>query len=182
MKKILFTFSLFLVSSLLLPPPVPAHVSGTPGRPLAPSGSVWARGAANPNELARTVLQAIQENNADGLNAFLLSDTEFTQLKSKGSADMKAFLQNTSVTDLQSTFRKNYDELIKTGISQTINWSELEVSEARLGKAAARTPYLLPVTIILSDKQHKPLTLILDTIKINNRYYLFRTIELQPRQ
>ena len=95
---------------------------------------------------------------------------------------MKAFLENTTVAELQNNFRRSYDDLVKNGISQTINWSEMEVSEARLGKAAPKTPFLLPVSITLSDKQHRPLVILLETIKINNRYFLFRKIEMQPRQ
>ena len=179
MKELFFCLSFYLISNSLV---LPATAATRPNFIIITGSSAWAKGAASPNELAQNVLQAIKENKTESLNAFLLGEAEFVQLKNKSSADMKAFLDNTTVTDLQNTFRTSYDNLIKDGISQTINWSEMEVSEARLGKAAPKTPFLLPVTVTLLDKQQRPLLLLLETVKLNNRYFLFRKIDLQPRQ
>lgn len=182
MKNLWFSFSLYLLSSLLLPTTISAQVASGRLPVVNRAANAMARGAANPQELAQTVLQAIQQNNPAGLDAFLLEDAEYVQLKQKGSEDMKAFLESTPVADLKNTFRNGYDELIKKGISQTINWMELEVSEARLGKGTAKNTQLQPVTVILTDKQNQSLTLLLEIIKINKRYFLFRKIELLPRQ
>jgi hypothetical protein len=181
MKKLWFNFSIYLFSILPLTAPVSVNAASRFSFPGTLPASYVVRGAANPQELAQTVLQAIQDNKPDGLNEFLLGEAEFVQLKNKGSEDIKAFLENTTVLDLQNTFRSNYDELVQKGISQTINWSELNVSETRLGKGSVKDPRLQPVTITLTDKQNQPVTLLLETININKRYYLFRKIELLPR-
>ncbi|MGV3589315.1 MAG: hypothetical protein ACO1OF_20075 [Adhaeribacter sp.] len=148
----------------------------------APSKKVLARGAASPDELAKSVLQAIQENNVGGLNAFLLDDKEIVLLKNKGSEDMKAFLENITATDLQNNFRRNYQTLVEQGVSQTINWSEYTVSEARLGKGSAKNTFLQPLTVLLTNNQQQSVELLLETVKLNNRYYLFRQLELKSQK
>ncbi|WP_146903314.1 hypothetical protein [Adhaeribacter aerolatus] len=181
MKKLWLLLNLFLVVTAQ-----PGWLFAAPATSysnlFAAPEKVSARGAASPDELAKTVLLAIQENNMSALNAFLLEDKEIVLLKSKGSEDMQAYLENTTAPDLQNNLRRNYQTLIEKGISQTINWSDYQVSEARLGKGSAKNAFLQPLTIILTDKQNQPLELLLETVKLNNRYYLFRQLELKPQK
>ena len=121
MKKLWPPHILFLVVSLQLTWPVNSPAASL-NILLTPPEKFLARGAATPDQLAKTVLLAIQENNTHALNAFLLEDKEIVLLKNKGSEDMQAFLENTTATDLQNNFRRNYQNLIEQGISQTINW------------------------------------------------------------
>lgn len=146
---------------------------------LLPPDKAFARGAATPSELAQSLIQAIQENDFTRLNTLLLAEKEIVLLKNKGSEDMKAFLENTSATDLKNTFQQKYQALISQALTQTINWSDFQVSEARLGKGTAKNPFLQPLTIFLTDKQNQPLELILETVMLNKRYFLFRQIELK---
>src|SRR5687767_2460573 len=99
MKELFFCLSVYLISNSLV---LPATAATRPPTIITGS-SAWAKGAATPDELAQNVLQAIKENKTESLNAFLLGEAEFVQLKNKSSADMKAFLDNTTVTDLQNT-------------------------------------------------------------------------------
>lgn len=181
MKKLWLTFILILVIFLQLGLPVISPAASFYNG-YAPPETVAARGAATPDELANSVLLAIQENNVGELNAFLLSDEEIVLVKSQGSEDLKAYLESITATDLQNNFRRNYQNLIAQGLSQTIKWSDYSVSEARLGEGSAKNKFLQPLTVTLTDKQNRPLELALETIKLNNRYFLFRQIELKPQK
>ncbi|KAA5548400.1 hypothetical protein [Adhaeribacter rhizoryzae] len=181
MKKLWLSAVLLLVVLLRAGLPDTSHAAPYYNKYASPI-NVLARGAATPDELAKSLLLAIQENNTSGLNAFLLDEKEMVLLKNKGSEDMKAFLENRTATDLQDNFRRNYQTLVEQGVSQTINWSEYAVSEARLGKGSAKNAFLQPLTVLLTNNQQQSVELLLETIKLNNRYYLFRQLELKSQK
>ena len=170
---------LIILGNLLVA--VPVFPFSPPDNPANAGQAVAAaKGAANPNELAHMLLQSIQTNKFENLNALLLDDAALTTLKKKGSEDIKALLENSSAEEIKSNLRTHYQEIIQQGISRTINWSEVEVSEARLGKGTAKNPMVQPVTIMLTDKENHPVQLLLETAKLNNRYFLFQRMELKP--
>jgi len=179
MKNILAFVCFNLISSFQLLAPANAHDAVRNLIKVELPVKVLARGAANPNELAQNILQAIQHNKFEELSSFLLADEELVLLKKRGSEDMKAFLENSSVDNIKSNLQTDYQKLIESGISNTINWSDLVVAETRLGKSAAKNAYLQPITVVLMDKQNRPMQLVIDTVKLNNRYFLFRQINLK---
>ena len=177
-KSVKISFLFILVHLLVATPAWPAvfFFKTTP-----PAQRVkMAKGAANPTELARLVVQAIQKNQFEDLHAFLPDDEALTLLKNKGSEDLKALLQNSTAIDVKNRFKSQYEEVIQQGISRTINWSELELAETKVGKGSVKNPMVQPLTLTLAHQAKAPVQLMLETAKVNNRYYLFQRIELQP--
>jgi hypothetical protein len=178
MKKIIKSSLLLILGNLMAVTPAwPVNFAlNTP-----PAQKVnLAKGAANPTELARLVVQAIQKNQFADLDAFLPDDEALTLLKNKGSEDMKALLQNSTAADIKTRFKTNYDKVIQQAIGRTLNWSELELAETKVGKGSAKNPMVQPITLTLTHKVKPPVQLLLETAKVNNRYYLFPRMELQP--
>lgn len=158
----------------------PALAFDLPGTGLAPvqSGKIT-KGAANASELARMVLQAIQNNNFEDLNAFLPDDAAINLLKKKGSEDLKALLENTSADDLKNNIKIKFDDLVQQGVSRTINWSEMALAETKVGKGSAKNPMVQPVILTFTNKAKQPVQLTLETARLNNRFYLFQRMELK---
>jgi hypothetical protein len=166
---------LFLGASVMPVMAQQGRVKKETGRPAVGSS----RGAASLNELANTVLQAIQTNNFNALNAFLLGEEELVILKKRGSEDMKALLETQKAENLRRNLQTGYEAIIQQGISKTINWSDISVTEVRTGKGSAKNQELRPATILLMDKQNQPLQLQVGIVKLRNRFYLFRQMELK---
>jgi len=141
---------------------------------------VFAKGAATPTELAQMVLQALQNNNFENLNGILLDDEALGSLKNKGTEDMKALLENKSADEIKNNLKIEYEQIVQKGISQTINWSEVILAEAKAGKGSPKNPMVQPITLTLTNKAKQPVQIVLETAKLNNRYFLFQRMELKP--
>lgn len=139
---------------------------------------IYLSGAASVSEIANGLLQALQTNNFDQLTAFLPTDAELAQLKKRGSEDMKAVLENRTAEDLKTTLKTEYETLVQAAIDKTLNWQEATVTEVKQGKPAVKNKMLQPAGIIINTKQNQLVRIVFETVKINNRYYLFRQIRL----
>jgi hypothetical protein len=136
-------------------------------------------GAATVAELSNAVLLALQANDPEQLAAYLPTDAQLNALKKQGSEDMKAVLENRSATDLKNSFRTDFETLVQEGVSHTLNWSEAILAETKLGQTTAKNRHLHPVEMVLQTKQNQSVGVLFETVKIKNRYFLFRGIQLK---
>lgn len=96
-----------------------------------------------------------------------------------GSEDMRAVLKDKSADNLKQSFETDLQKVIAEGVTKTLNWTELLVSDTKAGKATSKNRMLLPVETRLHTKQNQAVTLLYEVVKIKNRYFLFRGIQLK---
>jgi len=138
-----------------------------------------ATGATTLAEISKAILLSLQTNNAAQLTSYYLTDKEITFLRQLGSEDMNAVLENNSASDLQNSFETDLQKVVQKGVSKTLNWSELGVADTKTGKESKKNRLLFPVETVLQTKQNQPVSLLYEVVKIKNRYYLFRGIQLK---
>jgi hypothetical protein len=136
-------------------------------------------GAASISELSNAILLALQTNNTEQLNGYLLTDAELKILKKQGSEDMTAILENQTGTDLKNTFQTDLKTLIQDGVAKTLNWTDMHLAETKMGQSTAKNRMLRPVELVLQAKNNQMVNLVFETIQLNNRYYLFRGIRFK---
>jgi len=136
-------------------------------------------GATSLTEISNAILLSLQTANAEQLTSYFLSDQEITFLRQLGSEDMNAVLENKSATDLQNSFETDLQNIVQEGIAKTLNWSALSVADTKTDKGSQENRLLFPVETILQTKQNQPVSLLYEVVKIKNRYYLFRGIQLK---
>jgi hypothetical protein len=157
----------------------------TPGLPctaplaLQVTSSPVSRGAANLTELGNALFQALQTNNFDLLTGYLPSEAELSLLRQKGSEDLKALMQAHTAADVESRFKNDFQALIQQSVSQTLNWSDLSMAEARAGKPDPKNQMLLPVELRLQTKLNQFLTIRFEALRLHNRYFLFERVQMK---
>lgn len=176
MKKVNLFFLLFflagnIINAAVLPQPFAASNIAIINAPKA--------GAATVTELANAILLALQTNETDQLNGYLLTDAEINLLKKQGSEDMKAILENQTVTDLKTSFQADLKNLIQEGVGKTLNWTNMQVAETKVGNTTTKNRVLRPVELMLQAKDNQMVNITFETINLNNRYYFFRGIKLK---
>jgi hypothetical protein len=120
----------------------------------------------------------LQANDFGLLTGYLPADTDLAPLKQKGSEDLRAVLETNNAAAMQNRFKTDFQTLIQQGISRALNWSDLSLAEARAGKPDPKNPMLLPVALRLQNKQNQFLTIRFEAIRLHDRYYLFRRVEM----
>lgn len=177
MKKINILFLFYLLASAN----VYAVILGQPSFNLdfaltqAPKA-----GAANVTELSNAILLALQTADTGQLNGYLPTDAELKVLKKQGSEDMKAILENQTVTSLSNSFQSDVKKIIQEGVGKTLNWADMHLAETKTGKGTAKNLMLRPVEMVLQTKNNQLVSIVFETIHLHNRYYLFRGIQLKP--
>jgi len=136
-------------------------------------------GATSLTEISNAILLSLQTNNVGQLSSYFPTDQEITVLRQQGSEDMKAVLENLAATDLKNSFETDLQNVIQEGVSKTLNWTDLTVADTKTGKGTRKNRLLLPVETVLQTKQNQPISLVYEVIKLKNRYYLFRGIQLK---
>lgn len=177
MKKlpILFFLYFFMMGAVAISAAFP--INNFRNRPVL---SPAANGAANVTELATGLLQALQANNFDQITTYLPGEAELALIKRRSSADMKAVVQELSLADYRSNLKAEYQALVQQGISNTLNWTDMQVVEAQVGKGTRKNQLLQPVLAILQNKQNQQVQVAFEVIKLNRRYYLFQRMQLKP--
>jgi hypothetical protein len=175
MRKLLVLFLYFFGS-------LQTGVSQTPGFalvPTTPTTNVMVAGATSLTEISNALLLALQTNNTGQLSTYFPSDAELKMLQKIGSEDMRAVLEDKSAEDLQQSFATDLQKVIADGVTKTLNWTELLVSDTKASKTTTKNRMLLPVETRLQTKQNKAVALLYEVVKIKNRYFLFRGIQLK---
>ena len=148
---------------------------------LAPkiATNVMVAGATSLTEISNALLLALQSNNTGQLSTYFPTDLELKTLGQRGSEDMRAVLEDKSADDLKQSFEADLQKVIAEGVTKTLNWTELLVSDTKAGKATNKNRMLLPVETRLHTKQNQAVTLLYEVVKIKNRFFLFRGIQLK---
>ena len=136
-------------------------------------------GATSLAEISNAILLSLQSADAGQLSAYFPTDQELSVLRRQGSEDMRAVLEDQSASDLEKSFETDWQKVVQEGVTKTLNWSELQVTDTKAGKASRKNSMLLPVETVLQTKQNQPISLVFEVIKLKNRYYLFRGIQLK---
>jgi hypothetical protein len=172
MKKLRILACLALLLATL--PLGPLHAA--PPALLAPAKAT--KGAANLTELGNALFQALQANDFELLTGYLPAEAELALLKKKGSADLRALLEANSAAEMEDRFKTDFQTLVQQAVSRSLNWSDLSLAEARAGSPDPKNPMLLPVELRLQSRQNQLLTIRFEAVRLQNRYFLFRRVEM----
>jgi hypothetical protein len=146
--------------------------------PLLRAAAKSSKGAANVTELGNALFQALQANDFELLTGYLLSDTDLALLRQKGSEDLRAVLEANTAETMDNQFKTDFQTLVQQGVTRALHWSDLSLAEARAGKPDPKNQMLLPVELRLQSKQNQLLTIRFEAVRLHNRYYLFRRVEM----
>ncbi|MDQ3289853.1 MAG: hypothetical protein M3Q05_01040 [Bacteroidota bacterium] len=171
MKKIIFVFTLVFFANIipLISFPVSSYFLTIPAE----------RGAATVNELANVVFTAVQANDFDQLPLYVPTDTELATLKKQSSEDMQAVLEGLTSEVITSSLKESFENVIREGISKTLNLTELTLSDVRAGTPNSKNKALIPVTAVLATRTDQSLPLRFEALQINGRYFLFQRMVWQ---
>lgn len=176
MKKktylILFLLSVMCMANL---PDAAAQAKKKP----RPETSTNKRGLAQPQDLAQTLLSALQGNNFEMLLPFFPNEEELKELQKKSNKTTKAMLEILEPEELPTTFKTDFVRVMEQSLNDTLNWSTAILNEISPARVVPATPEVQPVDLIVTDSRQNMYTVRFETLKHDNRYYFFRHVNFK---
>ena len=143
---------------------------------VPPESETTVRGASSNAELTEMIFQAIKANNVESLLNYLPDENHLNILKRKSAKSDKFFFENLNAQSVKAVFEKNFENIMKTGIDNEINWSSLQLMEKNI-KTNKILKSIHTTNLIMADNKDSKVSFTFDSIKISNKWFLIQGIQ-----
>jgi hypothetical protein len=133
------------------------------------------KGANNKEELGEIVFQAVKYNDFNLLLNYIPDEHHLQVLSTNSLGQEKSIYENIDSELIKNKTRTNFDQIIKYGIDNEVNWSSLEITDAS-SKVSNSLKSMNTVFLTLEDNKETIMSFSFDAMEIENRWFLLQGI------